>query len=186
MDAEADLRNVRRPPAVIERIQSQTVEIADNVPMNVGAGLYHRLQNDWDFTADVMWMEFSKFGVREVYLEATDLNVPQGEYNDFFMVSVGTSWPINPRMRGSVGAMWMEEPMDEASRTFGMALDEIFGIGAGITYKMASGNDMALSVDLLDTGSARIDTGESVLKGRVAGEWEDPYTLVIDFSFNWR
>jgi len=71
-------------------------------------------------------------------------------------------------------------------RTFGMALDEMFGIGGGITYKLASGNDIALSADLLYTGSSRIDTGDSPLKGRVAGEFEDPYSLLIDFTYNWR
>ncbi|MEZ5572576.1 MAG: outer membrane protein transport protein [Halioglobus sp.] len=186
MDSEVDLANVRRPPEVIARIQSQTVQVADNVPMNVGAGVYHRLQNDWDFTLDVMWMDFSKFGVTEVYLEETDVNLPQGEYNDFFMVTAGTSWPINSRMRGAVGVMWMEQPMDEASRTFGMALDEMYGVGGGITYKLAGGNDIELSIDLLDTGSARIDTGDSLLKGRVAGESKDPYSLLFDFTYNWR
>ncbi len=50
-----------------------------NVPMNVGAGLYHHLQNDWDVTLDVKWMEFSKFGVTDVYLEEGTLNVPSGD-----------------------------------------------------------------------------------------------------------
>ena len=86
-DTEVDLANVRRPQAVIDRIQSQTIEVADNVPMNAGIGLYHRLQNDWDFTVDVMWMEFSDFGVTDVYMEEGTLNVPQGMFNDFYMVT---------------------------------------------------------------------------------------------------
>lgn len=186
MDTEVDLANVRRPQAVIERIQSQTIEIADNVPQNVGAGLYHRLQNQWDFTLDVMWMEFSEFGVTDVYVDEGTLNLPTGMFNDFYMVTSGTSWPINPRMRGAVGAMWVEQPVDNENRTFGMDLDQMWGVGGGITYKLQNGHDIEFSIDLLNTGSAPIDTGDSFLKGRVAGKTEDPYTLLLDFSYNWR
>ena len=60
------------------------------------------------------------------------------------------------------------------------------GIGAGLTYKLASGNDLELSLDLLDTGSGPIDTGDSLVRGRVAGKSDDHYSLVCDFSYNWR
>jgi long-chain fatty acid transport protein len=186
MDTEVDLANVRRPQEVIDRIQSQTIEVADNVPMNMGLGFYHRLQNDWDFTVDVMWMEFSDFGVTDVYLEDGTLNLPTGIFNDIYIATTGTSWPINAKMRGAVGAMWVEQPVDNANRTFGMDLDEMWGVGAGITYKLDNGNDVEFSIDLLDTGSAPIDTGDSPLKGRVAGETKDPYTMLLDFTYNWR
>ena len=186
MDTKVDLSNVRRPPEIIDRIQSQTIEIADNVPMNLGLGLYHRMQNDWDFTLDVMWVEFSDFGVTDVHLENGDLEVPGGLYNDFYVVTAGTSWPINAKMRGSVGMMWMQQPVDDDKRSFGMDLDEMWGVGAGMTYKLDNGNDIALSVDLLDTGSAPIDTGDALFKGRVVGKSKDPYSMMVGFTYNWR
>ena len=186
MDADVDLHNVRRPQEIIDRIQSQTIEISDNVPMNVGLGLYHRMHNDWDFTVDAMWMEFSDFGVTDVYLEEGTLQAPQGLYNDFWVVTTGTSWPINAKMRGAVGLMWVEQPVNDANRSFGMDLDEMWGIGAGVTYKLASGNDIELSLDLLDTGSGPIDTGNSLFKGRVVGKSQDHYSMILDFTYNWR
>lgn len=186
MDADVDLHNVRRPQEIIDRIQSQTFELADNVPQNVGMGFYHRMDNDRDFTVDAMWMEFSDFGVTDVYLQGDTLQIPEGIYNDFWMVTAGTSWPINTKMRGSVGVMWVEQPVDDANRSFGMDLDEMWGVGAGLTYKLASGNDIELSLDLLDTGSGPIDTGDSLTRGRVVGKSDDHYSLVFDFSYNWR
>ena len=96
------------------------------------------------------------------------------------------SWPINDRIRGAVGALWVQQPVDDDKRGFGIALDEMWGIGAGITYKLDSGNDMGISMDILDTGSSPIDTGRSLTKGRVVGESEDHYTLLLDFTYNWR
>ena len=186
VDSDINFSNVRLPPEVIERLQGQTIELADNVPMTAGFGVYHRLQNDWELTWDVVWVEFSNFGVTDVSLEAGTLNAPTGIYNDFFASSIGTSWPINSKMRGSVGLMWVEEPMDEDARSFAISMDEMWGVGAGLTYKLDSGNDLALSVDILDTGSAPIDTGRSLTRGRVAGESKDHYSLLLDFTYNWR
>ena len=186
VDSDINFSNVRLPPEVIQRLQGQTIELADNVPMTAGFGVYHRLQNDWELTWDVVWVEFSKFGVTDVSLEAGTLNAPTGIYNDFFATSIGTSWPINTKMRGSVGLLWVEEPMDEDARSFAISMDEMWGVGAGLTYKLDNGNDLAFSVDVLDTGSAPIDTGRSLTRGRVAGESRDHYSLLLDFTYNWR
>lgn len=186
VDSEIDFRDVRLPPEVIDRLQSQDIDLADNVPMTAGFGVYHRLQNDWELTWDLLWVEFSKFGVTDVSLEAGTINAPKGIYNDFFATTIGTSWPISSKMRGAVGLLWVEEPMDNDVRTFGISMDEMWGIGAGITYKLASGNDLAFSLDILDTGKAPIDTGASLSRGRVAGESKDHYSLLLDFTYNWR
>jgi long-chain fatty acid transport protein len=186
VDSDIDFRNVRLPPEVIDRLQSQDIDLADNVPMTAGFGVYHRLQNDWELTWDLLWVEFSKFGVMDVSLEAVTINAPKNIYNDFFATSIGASWPINAKMRGQIGMLWVEEPMDESARTFGISMDEMWGVGAGVTYKLESGNDLAFSVDVLDTGSAPIDTGPSITRGRVAGKTSDHYSLLLDFTYNWR
>ena len=76
--------------------------------------------------------------------------------------------------------------MDEDARSFAISMDEMWGVGAGLTYKLDNGNDLAFSVDVLDTGSAPIDTGRSLTRGRVAGESKDHYSLLLDFTYNWR
>ena len=186
MDTTINFANVQRLPGVTDSLQSQDIDVADNVPMIAGAGVYHRMQNDWDFTWDLAWVEFSKFGVTDIHLSEGTLNAPEDLYNDFFATSLGMSWPINARMRGAVGAMWVQQPVDDDKRSFGIALDETWGIGAGITYKLDSGNDIAFSVDVMDTGSAPIDTGPALFQGRVVGESKDHYALLIDFAYNWR
>ena len=186
MDTNVNFANVRRPQAIIDSLQSQNIEVADNVPMRASAGLYHRMQNDWDFTVDVIWVEFSEFGVTEVQLDENTLNAPEGIYNDFFVATVGMTWPINTRMRGAVGALWVQQPVDDENRGFGIALDEMWGVGAEMTYKLDSGNDIALGVDIIDNGSAPIDSGPSLFKGRVVGESKNHYTMLLDFTYNWR
>lgn len=125
LDSKLDFNNVIRPPDIIEGLEGQTINIADTVPMIIGGGIYHRLQNDWVLTADLMWMEFSEFGVTEITINDTDLNAPDDLYDDFFAGSLGLDWPINERMRGRVGLVYIEQPVSDENRSFGIALDEM-------------------------------------------------------------
>jgi long-chain fatty acid transport protein len=186
VDTKVNFANVRRPAGVVESLQSQDIEVADNVPMTTSFGVYHRLENDWDFTWDVLWVEFSEFGVTDIHLDERTLNAPTGVYNDFFVSTLGMSWPINTKIRGAVGALWVQEPVDDDKRGFGITADEMWGVGAGITYQLDSGNDLAFSVDVIDTGSAPIDTGPSLTRGRVVGKSKDHYSVLMDFTYNWR
>tara|TARA_R110002049_G_scaffold23490_69_gene82912 strand:+ start:1131 stop:2354 length:1224 start_codon:yes stop_codon:yes gene_type:complete len=186
LDSTVDFSNVRRPAGVIDRLQSQTIEIGSKVPMFAGMGVYHRMDNDWELTLDVLWMQFSKFGATSIELSEATLDVPDDQFNDFFVSSVGLTWPLNSRMSAAVGAFWMESPVDNDKRGFGISLDQMMGVGAGYTYKLDNGDDYELEVNLIDTGSAPIDTGPSLVKGRVVGKSKDHYSLAISLAYNWR
>ncbi|MEP4485830.1 MAG: outer membrane protein transport protein [Halioglobus sp.] len=186
LDTTLDFRNAVRPPGIIDGLQGETINLDDRVPQIIAAGLFHQFDNQLEVTVDTIWTEFSKFGVTEIHLHGNDINVPESDYNDFFTITAGVSWPLNETMKASVGALWLEQPIDDDVRGFGITLDEIWGIGAGINFARENGDDFDVNVSLLDTGSAPIDTEFHPIKGRVAGEFEDPYVLAIDFSYHWR
>lgn len=186
MEADIDVRNSVLPDEVIKAVQGETVDIADNVPMILGAGLFHRFDNDWQLTADVLWIEFSQFGVTQVHLEGENINVPQPDYDDFFTYTASLSWPIRPGLRAAVGALYLEKPMEDDARTFGIDLDETWGVGFGVEIERGNGSTLDVNLNILDTGKAPIDTGDSLFKGRVAGEADDHYTIVLETAFHWR
>jgi long-chain fatty acid transport protein len=186
MDTTVDFHNVRRAPGIIEQLESQNISVASNVPAQAALGVYHRMNNGWELTWDLLWVEFSKFGAADVSLENDTVNAPDDLYNNFFMSSVGLSWPLDGRTKLGVGALWMEAPVSDDKRGFGIDLDEMWGVGVGVTRRLASGNDFVVNVNLLDTGSAPIDTGDSVERGRVVGKSKHPYSLALEFAYNWR
>jgi long-chain fatty acid transport protein len=186
MDTTVDFHNVRRPAGIIERLESQKISVASNVPAQAALGVYHRMDNGWELSWDLLWVEFSKFGATDVSLENDTLNVPDDLYNNFFMSSVGLIWPMDSRTKVGLGAFWVESPVSNDKRGFGIDLDEMWGVGAGVTRQLDSGNDFVVNVNLVDTGSAPIDTGESVERGRVVGKSKHPYSLVLDVAYNWR
>ncbi len=186
MEADLDFRDAVRPEGIIEALEGETIDIADTVPVIAGAGLFHRFDNDWELTLDTVWVEFSQFGVTEIHLDGEDINVPEGNFDDFFIYSAGLTWPLLHGMRGGVGVMYMEQAIDDEDRSFGIALDRVWGIGAGVSIERGRGKVLDINLNLLDTGEAPIDTGESLIKGRVSGEFKDHYTLAIEFTYHWQ
>jgi long-chain fatty acid transport protein len=185
MEADLDFRDAIRPPGIIEGLEGETINIADTVPVIIGAGFFHRFDSDWELSVDVLWVEFSKFGVTEIHLKGEDINVPESDYNDFFTYTAGLSWPVGPDMRLAVGALYVEQPIDDQDRGFGITLDRVWGIGAGVELDRGDGRMLDINLNLLDTGEAPIDTGRAPIRGRVAGEFKDHYSLTLEFTYHW-
>jgi long-chain fatty acid transport protein len=154
--------------------------------MTIGAGIFHRMDNDWEITWDVLWVEFSRFGVTEIKLSELDIDVSSGAYEDFYATTVGLSFPLRPNMRGSIGALYVEQPVNDVNRSFGITVDEMWGIGAGVNLELDNGDDMDINLNLLDTGRAPIDTGHHPISGRVAGEFDNHYSMMLELSYHWR
>ncbi len=133
LSTKLDFTNAIRPPGVIQELESQKIDVASTVPMVLGAGIFHRMQNNWEFTWDVMWMQFSEFGATEITISDTDIDAPDDLYEDFFATTVGISWPISSQMRGSVGILYVEQPIKNEKRSFAIALDECGGWEPALT-----------------------------------------------------
>ena len=80
----------------------------------------------------------------------------------------------------------MSEGVDDEDRSISLALDRVYGIGAGLTQKLSDGNAYDLNVNLLDFGKGAIDTGDDPVRGRVAGERKKHYALTVDYAFHWK
>ena len=51
-------------------------------------------------------------------------------FNDFWIFTAGFGFPITPNIEGRIGAMYLEQPVDDDDRTFSFALDEVYGESA--------------------------------------------------------
>lgn len=176
-------------PALIARARqgklAGDIEVDNTLPQRANAGVYHDLASGGYVTADVMWMDFSEFGTSSVSLEGKDLNVgPNGGFQDFHGGSLGYGFPVSNGQRFAVGAFYVTSPVDKDKRSIALPLDRIWGIGAGVQTKRSNGSTVDLNVDLVNTGAAPVDTGPSLVRGRVAGETNNPYVLVLDAAYH--
>jgi long-chain fatty acid transport protein len=189
-DVEVDLKRSTLPPEIVDAInrQGDNIDAKIRTPQMVQLGAYHEFDNGWSASLDAMWVEFSRFGLTEVSVDGEDLHAADSAFNDFWVLTAGLAFRLTPKMEGRVGALYMEQPVDDEDRTFSFALDEVYGVGAGIHYTRGNGHSYDLNLSVFDTGDAPIDTGPASTlspRGRVAGENDDPYAVTLEFTYYW-
>lgn len=143
----------------------------------------HEFENGWSATFDAIWVEFSRFGLTEITVNDQDLEETDMNFNDFWIFTAGLGFPITPRFEGRIGAMYLEQPVDDDDRTFSFALDEVWGVGVGVNYERANKDRIDLNLTLLNTGEAPVDTGFDGglnAQGRVVGENDSPYAVALE------
>jgi len=132
-----------------------------------------------------MWVDFSDFGTAGVAVNGNDLSFePDGIYDDVWIVSLGLGKRIDARRKFEAGALYVTQPVSDSDRTLSMRLDRVVGLGAGISYTLGNGDGLDLSATLIDYGDAPVDTGRSLLRGRVVGENSNPYALLLGVAWH--
>ncbi len=194
-DTDSDLEgnvNLRNLDPVFDEvatdlgIKNNNVELTNTLPQRVLVGMYHEFESGKFFTVDGMWMNFSNFTVSDIKLNGNKVNVSAPSiFNDLWALTVGAGFPINERMTYKVGAMYLSQGVDDNKRTFSIPLDEIWGAGTGLTYKLPDERSLDLNATLFYMGKSPIDTGNGEADlGRVAGENDDPYALLFELTYH--
>jgi len=185
-DLEGTLR-IRNAGPLLEAagLGKLDLEVRNTLPQRLLAGVYHELDEQWSVTADVMWVDFSDFGTAGVAVNGNDLSFePDGIYDDVWIVSLGLGKRIDARRKFEAGALYVTQPVSDSDRTLSMRLDRVVGLGAGISYTLGNGDGLDLSATLIDYGDAPVDTGRSLLRGRVVGENSNPYALLLGVAWH--
>ncbi|MEH6635689.1 MAG: outer membrane protein transport protein [Halioglobus sp.] len=194
-DSDADLEGnvrLRKLGPVFDEVAKElgiknvNVELTNTLPQRVLAGMYHEFESGNYFTVDGMWMKFSDFSVSNVELNGNDLNVSAPSiYNDLWAVMVGAGFPVNERLTYKVGAMYLSKAVDDEDRTFSIRLDEIWGVGAGLSYNLSAERSVDLNANVFNIGKASVDTGNGEpSRGRVVGENDDPYAVMVELTYH--
>ena len=186
---DVKLKRSTLPPPIVDEINKLGGEVNTTLrtPQHIDIGLYHGWDNGWSATLDAVWVDFSRFGLTEFRLDGLNLEVPDSNFKDFWIVMAGVEFPLNERIKGRLGGLYFGQPVNDDDRTFAFALDEAWGFGAGIVYKRQNGSRMDMNVTVLKVGDAPVDTGPlSALepRGRVAGENDSTWALALEFTYH--
>lgn len=186
---EVRLRGSTLPPAVVDAINraGNDVNTTLRTPQHIDMGLYHGWGDGWSATLDVIWVDFSRFGLTEFRVEGQDLAVPDSNFQDFWVVTAGVEFPLTSKLNGRLGAMYLEQPVSDNDRTFSFALDRVWAFGGGVVYTRESGSRMDLNLTVLKSGDGSVDTGEDSAaspRGRVAGKNDTPWAVAFEFTYH--
>ena len=131
-------------------------------------------------------MKFSDFTVSDIKLDGNNVNVTVPDiYNDMWALTVGAGFPATERITYKVGAMYVSQAVDDEDRTFSIRLDEMWGMGVGLTYRLTEERSLDLNATYLNVGKAPVDTGNQGSGfGRVVGENDDPYAIMLELTYH--
>lgn len=117
--------------AVLEEagVLGAKVEVKSRTPQSVIAGVYHEFPNRHAFTVDVAWVDFSRFQLSEFYFDGEGLAENQGQYEDILALSAGYSWPVSARWTLGVGALYVDDMVDDDDREMTLRLDSLWAAG---------------------------------------------------------
>lgn len=188
-DLEGDLKFRDLGPVAQSALQQagkldSDIEVTNRLPQRIVAGVYHQMDSGNYWTVDLAWMEFSKFGTTSVAWDGTDLRYDDdGTYDNIRAVTLGAGFPMG-RYTWKAGIFYLSSPVDDDRRTLAMALDRMVGIGGGAGFRLDGGRSVDINLNVIDLGDAPVDTGPSAVRGRVVGETDTPYVVMIDASYH--
>ncbi len=167
-------------------IKNTNVKLTNTLPQRVLAGMYHEFESGNYFTVDGMWMKFSDFTVSDIKLDGDKIHVSAPSiYNDLWALMVGAGFPVNERTTYKVGAVYLSQGVDDDKRAFSIPLDEVWGAGVGLTYRLPNEHSFDLNATVFYTGKSPIDTGDGEPGfGRVAGRDNDPYAVLFELTYH--
>jgi len=160
------------------------VSFSTTMPQMVGAGVYHEFQNGTSVTADVLWMEFSAFGMSEFGLGSGSIETSTQNFEDAWAFSAGIAYPLNNRWTIKAGAMFTSQFIDDVNRTQTFKMDDIRGIGVGAEYHWGDDKIIGLNVNYYDMGDAPVEK-DIPLIGIVKGEFTENHAIGFDLTFRW-
>ncbi len=67
----------------------------------------------------------------------------------------------------------------------GGLLGKIWGVGAGLSYRLTGDRTLDLNATFLDVGDAPVDTAnQGADQGRIVGENDDPYAVLFELTYH--
>lgn len=187
-DIDGDLKFRNTGPVIgglLERgVLSDEIEVEQVMPQRIIGGVYHELDSGAFIVADIAWVEFSRFGANSISLDGETLDVEDSGFNNFWAGTLGYGFPANGGLRYTLDTFYVQAPVDDGKRTLAMPLDRMWGVGAGVQVDYGNGKAIEFNLHLVDFGKSPVDTGPSAVRGRVVGETEHPYAVIISGAYH--
>jgi len=164
---------------------NKKISFDTTTPQAVTAGLFHDFQNRWSFSLDVMWLDFSNWGLKNVQIGDTEISTRSTEYKDIWATSLGVNYELTQQWTIRGGTFYVSSAIDDEDRTIFLRLDEMWGVGLGIKYDFDKMRSVALDVTYIQFGDGEFTAENVPVAGDIKGEFTTSYALVYSISITW-
>jgi long-chain fatty acid transport protein len=165
-------------------VRSQTITLESKFPQHAGIGVWHEFSDGKSTTLDLLWVDFSQFGLSSATVGSDAIEVTNQRYKDIWAVSAGLKWPIDDRWAIRFGAAYASSGVDTENRSFALRLDRVIAAGAGTEYHWGKKRLVGVNLTYYDLGSAPVNTTVPLL-GPLSGRYSSNYAIGLDMTLRW-
>jgi long-chain fatty acid transport protein len=165
-------------------IRNNSVTLESKFPQHVGAGAWHEFADGKSATLDVIWVNFSQFGLSSATLGGQSIEVNNQRYNDIWAASAGMKWPLDDKWTLRFGAAYASSGVDAENRSFSLRLDRVIAGGVGTEYRWGKDRVVGVNLTYYDLGSAPVNASIPLL-GTLSGNFTSNYAIGLDLTLRW-
>lgn len=160
------------------------VDINSRTPQAITAGLYHEFDDTGALVFDVVWSDFSEFVLSETYVNGDQLINNDVEYDDIYAFSVGYHRPVSDRVRIGIGAMYVDDMIDDDQRTLTLRLDSMWAAGIGVEWQWTPTRVVNATLNYIQIGDAPVTSPAIPGIGSITGQFSDRGTIYLEVGMS--
>jgi long-chain fatty acid transport protein len=165
-------------------VRNNPVALESKFPRIMGVGASHQFVDGKSVSLDVIWVNFSQFGLSSATLGNRSIEVNNQRYNDILATSVGMKWPLDDKWTLRFGAAYASSGVDTENRSFSLRLDRVIAGGAGTEYRWRKNRVLGVNLTYYDLGSAPV-SANIPLVGSLSGSFTTNYAIGLDLTLRW-
>ena len=161
-----------------------SVTINSRTPQAINAGVYHQFANGGALVFDALWADFSEFKLSEIFVNGDQLIETSVEYDDIYAFSVGYNRPVSDRLSIGIGAMYVNDMIDDDQRTITLRLDSMWVAGVGVEWQWTPTRAVSATLNYIQMGDAPVTSPPIPGIGSVTGRFSERGTIFLDVAIN--
>jgi len=155
------------------------IDVTSRTPQAVTAGLYHEFHDTGALTLDLVWSDFSRFKLSEIYVNGNQLVESNPMYDDILAISASYSRPVANRLRLGFGAFYADDMVEDENRTLTLRLDSMWSAGVGVEWQWTEKRALSATLNYLELGDAPVASPVILGIGSVSGRFSERQTIYL-------
>jgi long-chain fatty acid transport protein len=187
LDGDADFKGLSPTTESIldsAGLLGASIDVDSRSPQSFNAGLYHEFDNGGAVTFDAVWLDFSRFKLSEIYVNGDQILESQIDYDDIYAFSAGYTKPLNARWTFGVGALYVDEMVDDENRSLTLRLDKTWAVGVGTEWQWKPDRSLFAMLTYIQPGDAPVTSTVLPIVGATTGEFSERRIFLLEIGMN--
>ena len=169
-----------------ENTSSDKLQLEITMPQSLLAGVHHEFGNGHWASLDLLWIDADQFNIESAVAEDDgDFTINPYQLDDTWVATIGWGMPFRDRWEFGLGAIYLDDPIDDANRSIFLRADSLWGLGASIERRRDNGMVIGANVSTLFTGDAPVETPDLPVVGVIEGKFSDRTNLLFEVFVSW-